>query len=141
MATDFLAQLKSRPRFALAILPLGACAYAIDRWFFSGVTASKWIGLPQFEQAMKELQKESAIWGVVALVLGTVAFVLILPPWPARFKIEATNGILTATPAGNIWREYFDQCVFRAGIILFGTFGLAVMIPFAANFLHKFLKS
>jgi hypothetical protein len=27
------------------------------------------------------------------------------------------------------------------GIILFGTFGLAVLIPFAANFLHKFFSS
>jgi len=90
---------------------------------------------------MKELQKESVIWGDVALVLGIVGFVLILPPWPARSKIEVTDSILTATPDGNIWMEYFVQCFFRAGIILVGTFGLAVMIPLAANFLHKYLSS
>jgi hypothetical protein len=89
MATNFLARLKSRPRFALAILLVGACAYAIDRWFFSGVMASKWIGLSEYEQAMKELQRQSLIWGDVAVVLGIVGFVLILPPWPVRSKIES----------------------------------------------------
>ena len=141
MATNSLGRLKNRPRFALAILFVGACAYAIDSWFFAGLTASKWTGLSEYEQAMKELQKRSVIWGDVALVLGIVAFALTLPTWPARSKIEAAHGILSATPEENIWTEYFVQCVFRAGIILFGTFGLAVMIPFAANFLHKFLKS
>jgi hypothetical protein len=141
MATNFLARLKSRPRFALAILLVGACAYAIDSWFFSGVMASKWIGLSEYEQAMKELQRQSLIWGDVAVVLGIVGFVLILPPWPVRSKIESGHRILTATSEGNIWWEYFGQCVFRAGIILFGTFGLAVMIPFAATFLHKFLSA
>jgi hypothetical protein len=90
---------------------------------------------------MKELQKRSVIWGDVALMLGIVAFALILPTWPARSKIEATQGILSATPERNIWTEYFVQCALRAGIIFFGTFALAVMIPFGANFLHKFLNS
>jgi hypothetical protein len=74
----------------------------------------------------------------VAVVFGIVSLVLILPPWPAQSK-EVTHGVLTTTLEGNIWTEYFGQCVFRAGMILFGTFGLAVMIAFAANFLHKFL--
>jgi hypothetical protein len=80
--------------------------------------ASKWIGLSEYEQAMKELQKQSEVWGDVALVLGIVTFVLILPTWPARSKSKATHGILTAP--GNIWTEYFGQCIFRTGIILFG---------------------
>jgi ABC-type polysaccharide transport system permease subunit len=141
MATNFLDRLTNRPRLALAILFVGACAYAIDGWFFAGLTASKWIGLSEYEQAMKELQKQSVVWADVALAFGIVALALILPTWPARSKIEATHGILSATPEENIWRKYFVQCVFRAGIILFGTFGLAAMIPFAANFLHKFLNS
>jgi ABC-type polysaccharide transport system permease subunit len=141
MATSFLGRLKNRPRFALAILFVGACAYAIDSWFFARLTASKWIGLLEYQQAMKELQKRSVVWGDLALGLGIVAFALILPTWPARSKLEATHRILSATPEENIWTEYFVQCVCRAGIILFGTFGLAVMIPFAANVLHKFLNS
>jgi ABC-type polysaccharide transport system permease subunit len=140
MATNFLGRSKNRPRFVLAILFVGACAYAIDSWFFAGLTASKWIGLSDHEQAMKELQKQSVIWRDVALMFGILAFALILPTWPTRTKSEVTHGILSATPEENIWGEYFVQCVFRAGIILFATFGLAVMIPFAANLLHKFLN-
>src|SRR6516162_4228508 len=111
MVANFLGRLRARPRFALAILFVGACGYAIDRWFLAGVMASKWIGLSPYEQAMKELQKQSVIWGVVALVLGIVSFVLILPPWPARSKIQVTHSVLTPTPEGNIWTEYFGQCV------------------------------
>ena len=77
------------------------------------------------------LLKQSENWGVVAPAFGIVASLLTLPPWPVRSKIEATPCVLTAIPEGNIWIEYFGQCVFRAGIVLFGTFGLAVMIPFA----------
>ena len=86
------------------------------------------------------LLKQSENWGVVAPAFGIVASLLTLPPLPVRSKIEATPCVLTAIPEGNIWIEYFGQCVFRAGIVLFGTFGLAVMIPFAANFLHNFLR-
>ena len=53
---------------------VGACAHAIDRWFFSGVMTSKWIGLSEYEQAMKKLQKQSEIWEDVALALGIVGF-------------------------------------------------------------------
>jgi hypothetical protein len=72
------------------------------------------------EQAMKELQKQSVILGDVALVLGIAAFALILSAWPARYKIKAAHGILSATPKESIWSEYFGQCVFDAGIVLFG---------------------
>jgi len=108
---------------------------------FGWRNGSKWIGLSEYEQRMKELEKQSELWGDVALVLGIVAFVLILPTWPARSKSEATHGILTATPEENIWIEYFLQCVFRAGIILFGAFILGVMVPIAANFLHTLLST
>lgn len=133
MATNRLGWLKKRPRFALAILFVAACSYAIDRWFLAGVVASKWIGLPQYEQAMKELQKQSAIWGIVALAFGIAAFVLILPRWTARSIIETTHDTLTASPEGNIWIGYFGQCVLRAGVILFGAFGFAIMIPLAVS--------
>jgi len=55
---------------------------------FGWRNGQKWIGLSEYEQRMKELQKQSEIWGDVALVLGIVAFVLILPTWPARSKSE-----------------------------------------------------
>jgi hypothetical protein len=71
-ATTLLSWLKNRPRYSLAILLAAASSYAIDRWFFSGVMASKWIGLPQYASAMRELQNESRNWGIVALVFPTV---------------------------------------------------------------------
>jgi len=84
--------------------------------------------------------QRQGIWGDLALVLGIVAFVLILPTWPARSKSEATHGI-ESNSRENIWIEYFLQCIFRAGIILFGAFVLAVMVPIAANFLHILLST
>lgn len=64
---EFPRPVKNRTRSVVAILLVGACGCAIDRWFFSGVMAGKWIGLSDYEQVMKELQKQSVIWGVVAL--------------------------------------------------------------------------
>jgi len=75
-----------KPRLALLILITCLCSYAVDRWFLSGLTAGKWIGLPQYEQAMAGLRMESAKWGGVAVVLGVAAFLLALPRWPARSK-------------------------------------------------------
>ena len=127
MATRFPGWLKNRLRFALAFLFVGACSYATNRWFLSGLVASKWIGLPQYEQAMKELQKRSANWGVAALALGIVAFILTLPHWPVKSKNETTLDALTASAEANIWIGYFGQCALRAGVILFVTFALAVL--------------
>ena len=101
MVANFLGRLKNRPRFALAILFVGACGYAIDRWFLARVMTGKSIGLSEYEQKTRELQKQSEICGDVALVLGIVAFVLVLSAWPARSTSEATHGILTATPKEN----------------------------------------
>ena len=78
-ATTLLIRLKNRPRYSLAILLAAASSYAIDRWFFSGLIASKWIGLPQYASAMKELLNESRNWGIVALVLEIAARVSAAP--------------------------------------------------------------
>jgi len=73
--------LKNRPRYLFAVLVVTAAAYAVDRWFISGLVASKWIGLPQYASAMKELQNESRNWGIAALVLESAALALSLPRW------------------------------------------------------------
>jgi hypothetical protein len=112
MATPFLGWLKNRLRFVLAFLFVGACSYATNRWFLSGLVASKWIGLSQYEQAMKELQKQSANWGAAALALGIVGFILTLPHWPVKSKNEATRNALTASPEGNIWIGYLGNTLF-----------------------------
>ena len=59
---------KNNLRYLVATLSAAGAAYAVDRWFLSGVMASKWIGLPQYASAMSQLQMESRHWGIAALV-------------------------------------------------------------------------
>ena len=121
-----------KPRLALLILITCLCSYAVDRWFLWGLTASKWIGLPQYEQAMAGLRTESAKWGVVAVVLGVAAFLLALPRWPARLKSEATRTVLTSGSDGDI-KAFLLQCLLRAGVAGIAVFGLAAILPLAAG--------
>lgn len=102
MASNLLSVIRKRPRYALAIVSVRSQGCATDRWFFSGLTASKWIGLPQYEQAAAVLQKQSAFWGVTALGLGIAAFVLTLPLWPTRSN-ETTSYAITAGTKSIVW--------------------------------------
>jgi hypothetical protein len=136
MGISVLRSVRNKPRYVLAIFIVAACSYAIDRWFFSGLVASKWIGLPQYEQAMKELQNQSEKWGIAAVILGIVAIPLILPDWPVEGKGDAGRTTITAGPGPNPWIDYLGRCAVRAGIFLVLTFGLAVLIPLAANLLR-----
>lgn len=133
MATNLLGWIWDRRSYALALLPAAACSYALDRWFFSGLVASKWIGLPQYETAMKELQDQSLHWGITALSLGILTLALVLPRWPVRAEAKTIHPPLTASAEGNVWVEYLGRCIFRAGIIVLATFGLAILIPLTAN--------
>jgi hypothetical protein len=121
-----------KPRLALLILITCLCSYAVDRWFLWGLTASKWIGLPQYEQAMAGLRTESAKWGVVAVVLGVAAFLLALPRWPARLKSDATRTVLTSGSDGDI-KAFLLQSLLRAGVVGIAVFGLAAILPLAAG--------
>jgi hypothetical protein len=76
MGIRVLSSVRNKPRYVLGIFIVTACSYAINRWFFSALVASKWIGLPQYEQAMKELQSQSEKWGIAAVILGIVAIAL-----------------------------------------------------------------
>jgi len=134
-ATTLLNWLKNRPRYSLGILLAAASSYAIDRWFFSGVTASKWIGLPEYGSAMRELQDDSLKWGIVALVLGILALALVLPRWPKKELALPKNSPITLSSSGRNARteEYLGRCVLHAGLCLLGTLGLAILIPLIAN--------
>jgi hypothetical protein len=133
MATNLFGWIWKRPRYALAILPVAGCSYAMDRWFFSGLVASKWIGLPQYENAMKELQSQSMRWGIATLILGILALVSVLPRWPVRAEAGTIRAPLTPSSEGNVWMEYLGRCIFRAAMFFVATLGLAVLIPLAAN--------
>ena len=132
-AATLLSWLKNRPRYSLAILLAAASSYAIDRWFFSGVMASKWIGLPQYASAMRELQNESRNWGIVALVLEIVALALVLPRWPKKELALPKNSPITLSSGRNARTEYLGRGILRAGLCLLGTLGLAILIPLIAN--------
>jgi len=132
-ATTLLIRLKNRPRYSLAILLAAASSCAIDRWFFSGLIASKWIGLPQYASAMKELLNESRNWGIVALVLEIAALALVLPLWPKEELALTKNSFLTLSTERNVWTEYLGRCILHAGLCLLGTLGLAILIPLIAN--------
>ena len=123
----------NRPWYSLSIMLAAASSYAIDRWFFSGLIASKWIGLPQYASAMRELQNESRNWGIVALVLEIAALALVLPRWPKDELALTKNSPLTLSTERNVWTEYLGRCISHAGLCLFGTLGLAILIPLIAN--------
>jgi hypothetical protein len=125
--------LKKFPRSSVAVLFVAASSYAIDRWFFSGLAASKWIGLPQYASAMTKLQNESRNWGIVALVLELAALALVLPRWPREEQALTKNSPLTLLAERNRRRVFLGQCIFRAGLCILGTLVLAVLIPLIAN--------
>ena len=126
---------KNQPRYLLAILAMAAAAYAVDRWFFSGLIASKWIGLPQYASKMKELQIASRNWGIAALVLDGTALALTLPSWPKKKLIHARGSVLTFGTEQNDWTEYLGRCIAHAVLLLLASGGLAILIPLIANFL------
>lgn len=140
MEITVLSWIKNKPRYILAIFVVAACSYAIDRWFFSGLVASKWIGLPQYEQAMKELQSQSEKWGIAAVILGIGALALILPHWPVEVKDEIDRATITAGPEPNPWIDFLVLCVVRAGIFLLLTFGFAILIPLVASLFKLTLR-
>jgi len=132
-AMTVLGWLKNRPRYSLAIVLAAASSYATDRWFFSGVIASKWIGLPQYASAMRELQNESRNWGIVALLLEIAAFALVLPGWPAKELALIKDSPLTLRTGRNVWTESLGRGILHVGLCLLGTMGLAILIPLIAN--------
>jgi hypothetical protein len=132
-ATTVLGWLKNQPRYSLAIFLVAASSYATDRWFFSGLIASKWIGLPQYASAMRNLQNESRNWGIVALVLEIAALALVLPRWPKEELALTKNSPLTLSTRRNVRTEYLGRCILHGGLCLLGTLGLAIVIPLIAN--------
>lgn len=104
---------------------------------FSGLIASKWIGLPQYASAMRELQNESRNWGIVALVLEIAALALVLPRWPKEELALTKNSTLAFSTGWNAPTEYLGRCILHAGLCLLGTLGLAILIPLIAAVVHS----
>jgi hypothetical protein len=128
-ATTVLGWIRNRPRYLLAILLAAACGYAMDRWFFPGLIASKWIGLPQFALAMRELQNEFRNWGIGALALEIAALALVWPRWPEDEPALTRNSPLTLSTGLKARTEYLSRCILHVGLCLLGTLGFAILIP------------
>ncbi len=124
-----------------AILAMVASAYAMDRWFISGLTASKWIGLPQYASAMKEFQNVSRTWGSRAVILECVAFVLLLPAWQKQKVVPMKDSMFLVTTNPNARLEFLGRCVLRAALCFLGTLALAILILVIANFFGAMLHA
>jgi hypothetical protein len=119
MGTNSLAGwVRRSPRYLLAILAVAAAAYAVDKWFFLGVTASKWIGLADHAALMRQTQDQSRNWGIAALVLELVAIILSLP-------IESSSGGI-----------HIIHCLRRSVFCILGTVVLAFLHVVVANLLN-----
>jgi hypothetical protein len=139
MANTFAYRKTIHPRYLAGLVVIGACSYAIDRWFFSGLFASKWIGLPQYERAMHELQGQSMRWGTAALLLEIMALALVLPKFSRRNKNDAVDKSLIASREGNVWLAYLGKCVLCGGAVAALAIAFAVIIPFGATLIGKLL--
>jgi hypothetical protein len=113
----------------LAALSLAAAGYALDRYFFDGLIASKWIGLPQYEPAMRKLIFESHLWGIAAIALNCVAFSLALSTWT---KPHTTQILDSSSDDAGLQRSLPGSIILCAGFCILATFGFAVLIPTVA---------
>src|SRR4029077_905053 len=121
-------------RFSMALPVVITGAYALNRWFFLGLNASKWIGLPQYESAMRGLQNESRHWGIAAILLEFVAVILLLPPTPdQRISQPATEGVPVHSLDHHEWIEYLGRCVLRVALCCAVTIALALVYAFLAS--------
>jgi hypothetical protein len=128
---------KNNLRYLVATLSAAGAAYAVDRWFLSGVMASKWIGLPQYASAMSQLQMESRHWGIAALVAEGLAVLLVLPRWAKEKRTPIATSVLTAPREENLRLGYFWKCILRVGFCLGGTLLAAISVPLIIGIFFK----
>ncbi len=129
---------RGRPRFVLAVLTMAAVAYALDKSFFLGLTASKWIGLADHATLMSETQDQSRNWGIAALILEVLALTLFLPSKSRRDKLQQGDAtLLTAGFESRFSGLYITQCAVRAVVCILGTIAFAVLHPLVANLFSR----
>lgn len=125
-------------RFSIAIPFVASSAYALNQWFFLGLTASKWIGLPQFAPAMQRLNTESGRWGIAALALQCVAILMILPRKPKQSaSVFSTERAPSEPLDAHAWIEHLGHCALRAALCCFITILLVVVYVFLSLAIHR----
>jgi hypothetical protein len=115
-------------------------AYALSRWFFLGLTASAWIGLPQFAPAMQKLNTESNRWGIAAVALQGVAILMILPSKPKQSAFDFSTERSPSKPLdAHVWVEHLGRCVLRTALCCFITILLVVVCMFLSMAIHRLI--
>lgn len=104
-------------RLSIVTLTIAASAYAVVRWFILGLTASGWIGLPQFAETMQRVQHQSRNWGITALMLEVVSISFSLLPFRKRVKTVPSSSI--TSPA--VQAQLTDHWAARAALCVLGT--------------------
>ncbi len=117
---------KINPRRFVVVLAMAASALAVTRWFFLGVTASKWIGLPQYAFAMHEIRNQSRGWGMSALVLEGVAIALSVLPMKTRLQTSPPG----ATPRLTYPKQIAENWLIRAALCIAGTVAMILLFFF-----------
>ena len=127
------------PRYFFALLTMGAAAYALDKWFFLGVAASKWIGLPDYAALMRETQNQSRNWGIAALILEALTLdVLVLPGNSGKDDVHTGDLTpLTARSESRSANDYIAQFAIRTVLCILGTIAFAVLNPLVASLFSR----
>ena len=142
-AADLIRLAKKYPRWLLSVLTMAACAWALIQWFFLGLLASKWIGLPQYASAMQKQEQLSRSWGIAGAVLEVVALVLAFfaerqPSIPA----PAAHASLTYPFEQNRWMHLVRYWFIRMALVVLGTVGFIllflVIIYFVGAIIYRF---
>lgn len=121
---------------------MASSAFAVIPWFFLGLNASKWIGLPQFASAMQKLQHESRTWGIASLILEAVALALSLYPRTQHESPLPTAGAPFAyVLEKNRWVELVEHWFVRAALCILGTIGLVIFFGVIIYFWDLLLRA
>lgn len=129
MKVDKLLGVAKKCRYLVpTILFMIGSAYSLIRWFTAGLIASKWIGLPEYAFAMREMEQQSRRWGIAALILEGIALILslVVPGHPA-VRPTTANAPLTFPFEQNRWKYFVQLRLVRAGLCIFGTIGLVLV--------------
>jgi hypothetical protein len=119
-------------KLSIVTLTIAASAYAVVRWFFLGLTASKWIGLPQYAAMMQSVQNQSRNWGIAALMLEAIAI-----SFSALLLGKPVKPIPSSSVTGPA--QSTDHWLARAGLCVLGTVAM-ILVLFLIIFVAGYLR-
>lgn len=109
---------------AIAVIAMFACAYSVARWLGLVGTISGWIGLPEHEAELPQLQSQMRFWAVSALILPFVGALLVWAGRQKRFDRSDIGG-------------FVFECGICLAIAILGTLGSLVCLFGLGLLIHK----